>query len=62
MTLALARQLPLMLARQAKHAWALDEIETSGTIRTLHGKQLGIVGLGSIGTEVARLAAASACA
>lgn len=57
LALALARQLPLMLARQAKHAWALDEIETSGTVRTLHGKQLGIVGLGSIGSEVARLAA-----
>jgi phosphoglycerate dehydrogenase-like enzyme len=57
MALALARQLPHVLRRQAEHAWALDEIETAGTIRTLHGKQLGIVGLGSIGSEVARLAA-----
>jgi phosphoglycerate dehydrogenase-like enzyme len=58
MALALARQLPLVLRRQAGHAWALDEIETAGMIRTLHGKQLGVVGLGSIGGEVARLAAA----
>jgi phosphoglycerate dehydrogenase-like enzyme len=58
MALALARQLPLVLRRQAEHAWALDEIETARTVRTLHGKRLGIVGLGSIGTEVARLASA----
>jgi phosphoglycerate dehydrogenase-like enzyme len=58
MALALARQLPLVFRRQAEHVWALDEIETSGVIRTLHGKRLGIVGLGSIGTEVARLASA----
>jgi phosphoglycerate dehydrogenase-like enzyme len=57
MALALARQLPLVLKRQSERTWALDEIETAGTIRTLHGRQLGIVGLGSIGTEVARLAA-----
>jgi phosphoglycerate dehydrogenase-like enzyme len=56
--LALARQLPLVFRRQAAHAWALDEIETAGSVRTLHGKRLGIVGLGSIGTEVARLASA----
>jgi phosphoglycerate dehydrogenase-like enzyme len=58
MALALARQLPLVLERQAEHVWALDEIETAGTTRTLLGKQLGIVGLGSIGSEVAPLAAA----
>jgi phosphoglycerate dehydrogenase-like enzyme len=57
MALALARQLPLVMRRQAERAWALDEIETAGTIRTLHGRQMGIVGLGSIGGEVARLAA-----
>ena len=56
MALALARQLPLLMRRQSERAWALDEIETAGTIRTLHGRQMGIVGLGSIGGEVARLA------
>jgi D-2-hydroxyacid dehydrogenase (NADP+) len=55
-TLALARQLPLVLRRQAAHQWALDEIEASGTVRTLHGRRMAIIGLGSIGAEVARLA------
>jgi phosphoglycerate dehydrogenase-like enzyme len=55
--LALARQLPLVVRRQAQHQWALDEIEAAGSIRTLSGRQLTIVGLGSIGIEVARLAA-----
>ena len=57
MALALARQLPLVMRRQSERAWALDEIETAGTMRTLHGRQMGVVGLGSIGGEVARLAA-----
>jgi phosphoglycerate dehydrogenase-like enzyme len=57
-TLALARQLPLTLRRQSEHQWALDEIERAGTIRTLQGKRMGIVGLGAIGLEVARMAAA----
>jgi phosphoglycerate dehydrogenase-like enzyme len=55
--LALARQLPLVVRRQTEHQWALDEIEAAGSIRTLSGRQLTIVGLGSIGIEVARLAA-----
>lgn len=57
MALALARQLRLVLKRQSERTWALDEIEAAGTIRTLRGRQMGIVGLGSIGSEVARLAA-----
>jgi phosphoglycerate dehydrogenase-like enzyme len=56
MALALARQLPLVMRRQAERIWALDELETAGTVRTLHGRQMGIVGLGAIGAEVARLA------
>lgn len=58
MALALARRLPKIVRRQLEHAWALDEIETSGAIRTLYGKRLGIAGLGSIGAEVAGMAAA----
>ena len=57
MAFALARQLPLLLRRQVERVWALDELEATGAVRTLSGRQLGIVGLGSIGTEVARLAA-----
>lgn len=57
-TLALARQLRRSLERQREHVWALDELESAGTIRTLHGKRMGLVGLGSVGTEVAALASA----
>jgi phosphoglycerate dehydrogenase-like enzyme len=58
MALALARQVPLVLQRQKEHVWALDEIEAAARIRTLRGKQMGIVGLGAIGSEVAGLASA----
>ena len=57
-TLALARQLHLTIRRQSEHQWALDELEHAGTIRTLQGMRMGIVGLGAIGLEVARLATA----
>jgi phosphoglycerate dehydrogenase-like enzyme len=58
-TIALARRLPLAVRRQAAHRWAQDELEGPGVpIRTLRGRRLGIVGLGSIGLEVARIAAA----
>jgi phosphoglycerate dehydrogenase-like enzyme len=56
-TLALARQLPLVVRRQVAHQWALDEIEATGAIRTLQNRRIGIIGLGSIGLEVARAAA-----
>jgi phosphoglycerate dehydrogenase-like enzyme len=55
-TIALARQLPLVLRRQAAHVWALDEIEAGGAVRTLAGARMAIVGLGAIGREVARMA------
>lgn len=55
-TLALARQLPFVIRRQAAHQWALDELEASGSIRTLQYRRMGIVGLGAIGLEVARAA------
>ena len=55
-TLALARQLRLVIERQLAHQWSLDEIEASGSIRTLHGRRMGIVGLGSIGLETAKAA------
>jgi phosphoglycerate dehydrogenase-like enzyme len=57
-TLALARLLPLVVRRQTEHVWALEEVESSGSVRTLHGRRIAIVGLGAIGLEVARLAAA----
>jgi phosphoglycerate dehydrogenase-like enzyme len=58
--IALARQFPAAMRYQAAHEWAQDLLERgdTGHIRTLHGSRLGIVGFGSIGTEIARLAAA----
>jgi D-2-hydroxyacid dehydrogenase (NADP+) len=56
-TIALARQLPLVFRKQALREWALDEIETAGRVRTLKGRRMTIVGLGSIGLEVAGIAA-----
>jgi len=56
-TIALARQLPAVLRYQVAHHWGQDVLEGSGRIRTLNGLRMGIVGLGSIGIEVARLAA-----
>jgi phosphoglycerate dehydrogenase-like enzyme len=56
MAIALARQLPLVMSRQRHHEWALDEIEASRLVRTLRQRQMGIIGLGSIGLEVAQAA------
>lgn len=57
-TLALFRQLPVALRRQAERTWAQNELSEPGTIRTLGGAHVLVVGLGAIGTEVARLALA----
>jgi phosphoglycerate dehydrogenase-like enzyme len=58
-TIALARQLHTAVRRQVEHRWAQDELESDTTsIFTLQGRRMGIVGLGSIGSEVAALAAA----
>ena len=54
-TIALARLLPATLRAQSAHHWAQEELETR--VRTLHGQRMGIVGLGAIGSEVARIAA-----
>ncbi len=58
-TIALARQFPLTLRHQAKHEWIQHQLEGGGmsTVRTLQGARMGIVGLGAIGVEVARVAA-----
>ena len=49
--LALSRELPKLAAAQAARQWSATNI------RDLAGMRLGIVGLGAIGAEVARLAA-----
>jgi phosphoglycerate dehydrogenase-like enzyme len=57
-TIALARRLPVAMRAQVDHKWAQDEIEGATIdVRTLRGQRMGIVGLGSIGLELARIAA-----
>jgi len=56
--LALTRQIHTAVRRQVAHEWPADGRRAEGGIRTLDGAQLGIVGLGTIGSEVAQLAAA----
>jgi phosphoglycerate dehydrogenase-like enzyme len=57
-TIALARKLPVAIRAQAAHRWAQDELEgASVDVRTLHGRRMGIVGLGSIGLELVKIAA-----
>ena len=48
--LALARDLPGSLARQKRHEWQPRRIED------LEGRTVGVIGMGPIGVEVARLA------
>lgn len=58
--IALARQFHVALRHQLKHEWVQDQLEAGGTstVRALHGARMGIIGLGSIGSEIARVAAA----
>jgi phosphoglycerate dehydrogenase-like enzyme len=57
-TIALARQFPLAIRAQAAHEWAQERLEGSDSrIRTLAGSAMGLIGLGAIGTEVAKIAA-----
>ena len=55
-TLSLFRSLPFAYDRQRERQWAQDEF--IDLIRTLRGARVLIVGLGAIGSEVAKLAAA----
>jgi phosphoglycerate dehydrogenase-like enzyme len=57
-TLALLRRLPLALARQQARAWAQPEFDSGPPMATLRGARMLIVGLGSIGSHAAALAAA----
>lgn len=58
-TIALARRLPHALRAQQAHRWAQNELEGPASgVRTLHGMRMGIIGLGSIGMEIAKLATA----
>jgi phosphoglycerate dehydrogenase-like enzyme len=57
-TIALARRLPVAMRAQIAHRWAQHELEGADVdVRTLHGQRMGIVGLGSIGMELVKIAA-----
>src|SRR5206468_4675658 len=56
-TIALARHLPVAIRAQAARYWAQGELEGPAAVRTLQGMRMGIIGLGAIGGEVARIAA-----
>ena len=58
LVLALTRRLPLAFERQREARWSQHEFEGALRPVTLRGQCLGVVGLGSIGGEVARLGAA----
>jgi phosphoglycerate dehydrogenase-like enzyme len=55
LAIALARQFHVAIRRQGERRWAKDEI---GHVRILQGHTLGIVGLGRIGSAIARLGVA----
>jgi phosphoglycerate dehydrogenase-like enzyme len=56
-TIVLFRKLHVALRRQQERRWAQDEIGADPPLRTLRGSTMGLVGLGTIGSAVARLAA-----
>jgi phosphoglycerate dehydrogenase-like enzyme len=56
MILAMLRRLPVAVRRQAEHRWAQREIYEDRPVFLMRGQRLGLVGLGAIGSEVARLA------
>jgi D-2-hydroxyacid dehydrogenase (NADP+) len=56
MMLCFTRRLHVFIRNQAEKKWERPETWTSPMIEELSGKTLGIVGLGKIGTEIARKA------
>lgn len=57
-TIALVRRLPDAIRAQAAHEWAQERLEGPASgVRLLSELRMGIVGLGAIGIEVAKLAA-----
>jgi D-2-hydroxyacid dehydrogenase (NADP+) len=56
--LALAKQLPFVLENQARSRWAQNEMVGDRLPWLLNGRTLGLIGVGTIGAEVAKRAQA----
>lgn len=56
--LALAKQIPFVLENQQQARWAQNEFVTDRLPRLLKGRTLGLVGVGTIGSEIAKRAEA----
>lgn len=56
--LALAKQIPFVLENQRQARWAQNEFMGERLPRLLKGRTLGLVGVGTIGSEIARRAEA----
>ena len=56
--LSLAKQIPFVLENQRHARWAQNEFIGERLPWLLHGRTLGLVGVGTIGSEIARRAAA----
>jgi phosphoglycerate dehydrogenase-like enzyme len=57
MVLALARRLPTAVRAQDARRWVQREIYDDVPVYIMRGRRMGLVGLGAIGSEVARVAA-----
>ena len=57
-TLALAKQIPFVIENQQQSRWAQNEFVGERLPWLLHGRTLGLVGVGTIGSEIAKRAEA----